>query len=98
MTNEPTATAPDHTSLQPRLKRARGQLDGVLRMIDEGRYCVDILTQLSAVRAALRATEAEILQSHLQHCVRGALNSNDPEAAGEQIDELAQLFRKNLER
>ena len=64
-----------------RLRRVEGQVRGIARMIEEDRYCIDILTQLRAVRAALRRVEDEVLNDHVAHCVEGAIASGD---AGEQ--------------
>lgn len=60
-----------------RLSRIEGQVRGLARMVEEDRYCVDILTQLHAVRAAVKRVEAELLKEHLEHCVRGAMVSGD---------------------
>lgn len=60
-----------------RLKWIEGQVRGIARMIDEDRYCIDILTQIRAVRAALRGVEDEVLEDHLAHCVEGAIASGD---------------------
>ena len=54
-----------------RLKRIEGQVRGIARMIEEDRYCIDILTQIRAVRAALRSVEDEVLKDHVEHCVEG---------------------------
>ncbi len=80
---------PSHQSQLPRLKRIHGQVAGLLRMVDEGRYCADILTQIRAVQAALRSTEQEILKSHIEHCVAGAIESGDQ---GERQAKLAELY------
>ena len=72
-----------------RLRRIEGQVRGIARMIDEDRYCVDILTQLRAVRAALRRVEDEVLNDHVEHCVEGAIASGD---AGEQRRKMQELM------
>lgn len=69
-----------------------GQLEGVKRMIETGRYCPDILMQLRAIRAAIRKVESTILQKHLQHCVAQAMRNG--EGAEEKIEELKQLFER----
>jgi len=61
------------TSVQKRLGRIEGQVRGLSRMVDEDRYCIDIVTQISAVRAALRRAEEEILKDHVAHCVEHAI-------------------------
>ena len=58
-----------------RLKRVEGQVGGVLRMVEDNRYCIDLLTQISAMRAALHKVEEEILRDHLNHCVADAFAS-----------------------
>ena len=60
-----------------RLKRIEGQVGGLMRMIDEDRYCVDILTQIHAVRAALHKVEEQVLRDHVAHCVADAFSSGD---------------------
>jgi len=72
-----------------RLKRIEGQVRGIARMIEEDRYCIDILTQLRAVRAALRRVEDEVLNDHVAHCVEGAIASGD---AGEQRRKVQELM------
>jgi DNA-binding FrmR family transcriptional regulator len=71
-----------------RLKRIAGQVGGLLRMVDEDRYCVDVLTQIDAVRAALHKVEEEILRDHVSHCVAGAFASGDAGNQREKIEEL----------
>jgi DNA-binding FrmR family transcriptional regulator len=74
-----------------RLNRIEGQVRGVARMIEEDRYCVDILTQISALRSALDAVAMELLENHTQGCVKTAIRSGDGEAA---IAELMKVVRK----
>lgn len=73
------------------IKTARGQLDGILRMVEEDRYCVDILNQLLATKSILSKVEREILSSHLHCCVREAFESGD---ADEKIEEISSLIEK----
>ena len=76
------------------LKRIEGQVRGVQKMVEEDRYCIDIVTQIEAVRAALARVEADLLRRHLQHCVHKAMTSKN---AGEQervIEELVGVFRR----
>ena len=73
------------------MKTARGQLDGVLRMVDEDRYCMDVANQLLASQAVLRKATREIIRAHMAACVTDAVASKD---AGAQIDELVDLFDK----
>ncbi|HUP00496.1 MAG TPA: metal-sensitive transcriptional regulator [Gemmatimonadota bacterium] len=80
--------------LKNRLKRIEGQVRGVQRMVEEGRYCVDILTQIDAVTAALARVQDEILESHLNYCVTDALEGNDPAESREKVDEVVTLLKK----
>jgi DNA-binding FrmR family transcriptional regulator len=79
------------------LQRIEGQARGLSRMVEEDRYCIDIVTQISAVRAALRRVEEEILRDHVAHCVEHAIASGDQadqrRKVGELIDVLARTHR-----
>ncbi len=79
-----------HMDQLVRLRRIGGQVAGIERMIEEGRYCMDILIQLRAVRAALKRVEGNILERHLKHCVAQAIG--DPEAAEQKVAELQKYF------
>jgi DNA-binding FrmR family transcriptional regulator len=71
-----------------RLTRIEGQVRGLARMVEEDRYCIDIVTQISAVRAALRRLEEEILKDHVSHCVEHAINSGNKADQRRKIEEL----------
>jgi len=71
-----------------RLHRIEGQVRGLSRMVEEDRYCIDIVTQIAAVRAALRRAEEEILRDHVAHCVEEAIASGDRTAQRRKIAEL----------
>ena len=71
-----------------RLKRIEGQVRGIARMIDEDRYCIDVLTQVRAIRAALRGVEDEVLNDHVEHCVEGAIASGDGDDQRRKVQEL----------
>jgi len=75
-----------------RLSRIEGQVRGVSRMIEANRYCIDILTQVQAVRAALARVEAELLKEHLSHCIEGAIVSGDKEEQRRKSAELIELL------
>lgn len=79
------------------LKTARGQLDGIIRMIEEGRYCMDISNQILAAQALLRKAQKHILVQHMEHCVLEAINSGDSEDRTEKTQEIADLLGKLLE-
>jgi DNA-binding FrmR family transcriptional regulator len=75
-------------SCQKRLNRIEGQVRGLTKMVDEDRYCIDIVTQISAVRSALRRVEEEILKDHVAHCVEHAISSGDKADQRRKIAEL----------
>lgn len=92
------ADHPNHRAEISRLKRIKGQLDGIERMIEEGRYCPDILVQTRAVTAAVRALEAALLERHVNHCVREAFLSSDEADRQAKVAELMEIFARRLER
>ena len=75
-----------------RLGRIEGQVRGVARMVEEDRYCIDVLTQIRAVRAALDKVEQEILSDHLQHCVAHAFHAGSERDRQTKIDELLEVL------
>jgi CsoR family transcriptional regulator, copper-sensing transcriptional repressor len=78
-----------------RLNRIEGQVRGLARMVQEGRYCIDIVTQLSAARAALRRVEHEVLRDHIGHCVREAMQSEDLRVQDRTIQELIDVLARS---
>jgi DNA-binding FrmR family transcriptional regulator len=85
---------PSHDKQLPRLKRIQGQMAGIVRMVEERRYCGDILTQLRAVQAALSAVQLEILKSHVEHCVAGAIESGDQSERQTKLAELYDILQR----
>lgn len=86
----------DHDpNLVSRLNRIEGQVRGITRMVTEGRYCIDVLTQLQAVRAALGKVESAMLQDHLGKCIEGAISSGDAADQRAKINELIQLLERS---
>lgn len=77
-----------HTEQLTRLRRIEGQVGGLVRMVEEERYCVDILTQLRAVRAAVKRVEDAVVRSHVEHCVANAVRSGSDAERRAKIDEL----------
>jgi DNA-binding FrmR family transcriptional regulator len=75
-----------------RLNRIEGQVRGLGRMVEDDRYCIDIVTQISAVRAALRRAEEEILRDHVAHCVEGAIASGNQAQQRRKIAELMEVI------
>ena len=81
----------DHEQVIRLLKTARGQIDGILKMVEEDRYCLDVSAQLMATQSILKKTNALVLRAHMDGCVRQAVESGDP---GEKLEELARLLDK----
>ncbi len=81
-------------ALLNRLNRVEGQVRGIGRMVEEDRYCIDILTQVQAVRAALAKVETEILREHLGHCIEGAIVSGDKDEQRKKAEELIALLER----
>ncbi len=75
-----------------RLKRIEGQVRGLARMVEDDRYCIDVVTQIGAVRAALRKVEEEVLRDHVAHCVEGAIASGNKGQQRRKIVELMNVF------
>ena len=78
-----------------RLNRIEGQVRGLSRMVDEDRYCIDIITQVTAVRAALRRAEEEILRDHVSHCVEHAIASGDKREQRKKITEIIDVLGRS---
>lgn len=77
-----------------RLSRIEGQVRGLGRMVEEDRYCIDVITQIAAVRAALAKVEEDILQDHIGHCVEHAIVSGNPAEQRQKIAELMEILRR----
>lgn len=82
----------DHTAELRRLKRIEGQIAGIGRMVEEGRYCMDILTQLRAARAALGKVEEQVLRAHAEHCVAQVVRSGSEREAQKKLDEVFEVI------
>ena len=78
-----------------RFKRIEGQVGGLSRMVEDGRYCIDIVTQISAVRAALRRAEEEILRDHVSHCVEHAISSGNKQDQRQKISEIIEILGRS---
>jgi CsoR family transcriptional regulator, copper-sensing transcriptional repressor len=76
------------------LSRIEGQVRGIARMVEEDRYCIDIVTQVSAVRAALRRLEEEVLRDHVAHCVEHAISSGNKADQRRKIEELMDVVSR----
>jgi len=86
--NDKEVVRPNKTSCAKRLNRIEGQVRGIARMVADDRYCIDVVTQISAVRAALRRLEEEILRDHVGHCVEHAIASGNKAEQRRKIEEL----------
>jgi DNA-binding FrmR family transcriptional regulator len=86
--------APHDPALLKRLARIQGQVGGIARMIGDDRYCIDILTQMQAIKSALRKVEDELLKNHADHCVAHAIAKGDAKDARRKFTELVDLFSK----
>lgn len=82
------------TAVLKRLNRIEGQVRGVSRMVEEDRYCIDIVTQVSAIRAALARAEEEILRDHVAHCVEHAIESGDKTEQRQKIAEIVDVLNR----
>ncbi|HBR15904.1 MAG TPA: hypothetical protein DD723_10280 [Candidatus Omnitrophica bacterium] len=87
-------TYPSHEDQLVALKRIEGQVRGVQKMIEEGRYCVDIMTQLASVCGAIASVRDKILEKHLNGCVREALRGKSEKDKQDKIDEVIDVLRK----
>ena len=87
---QPTAKS----SCLKRLRRIEGQVRGLARMVEDDRYCIDVVTQIAAVRAALRRVEEEVLRDHAAHCVEHAITSGDADEQRKKITELMDVLAR----
>ena len=78
-----------------RLRRIEGQIRGLQAMVEEDRYCADVLTQISSVHEALRSVARELMRNHLKHCAASAIRGGDEAQAEAMYDELVELFHKH---
>lgn len=85
---------PDHKGQISRLAKIEGQIKGITRMIEDRRYCIDIVAQIKAVQSALRQVQMGVLEKHIHHCVAESISSGDPDLAGQKISEVVQVVGK----
>ena len=83
------------TSVRKRLQRIEGQVRGLARMVEEDRYCIDIVTQIAAVQAALRGVEGEILRDHVAHCVEHAIAGGNKAEQRRKVAELVAVLGRS---
>lgn len=82
-------------SCRSRLSRIEGQVRGLAKMVEEDRYCIDVVTQVQAVVAALKKVEGEVLKDHIAHCVEHAIRSGDKKAQRQKVDELVETLARS---
>lgn len=78
-----------------RLSRIEGQVRGLARMVEDDRYCIDVVTQVAAIRAALSRVEEEILRDHMGHCIKHAMTSGSEREQKAKVDELLDVFARS---
>lgn len=83
----------DHTAELKRLSRIKGQVEGVERMIIDRRYCPEIVQQIKAIRSALKSLEASVIEGHMRHCVKEAIESRDAHVTEQKIEEIILLLK-----
>ena len=95
MTKTSDTPRPDRRAgVRRRLARVEGQVRGLIRMVDEDRYCIDVITQVKAAQAALKRVEAELLKDHADHCLAAAIASDDLDEREAKVAELIDLLAK----
>lgn len=85
-----------HADALPRLARIEGQIRGIRRMIESGVYCIDILTQIRAARAALASVSRGVFQRHVEHCVANAMRSRKRSEIDDKIREIAHVVQREI--
>lgn len=91
----PLKKHPDHSKEAVRIKRVRGQLDGILKMIENRKYCPDIMIQVRAAKSAIQAIEHSILKTHMASCVSEVLYEKDEKKTNVKIEELIKLIERH---
>ena len=84
----------DHAKVERLLKTARGQIDGILRMVEEDRYCIDISTQLMATQSLIARINADVLKAHVEGCVTSAIESGEEAQKEEKLQEIGRVIDK----
>jgi CsoR family transcriptional regulator, copper-sensing transcriptional repressor len=85
---------PNHTNNLPALRRIEGQVRGIQKMIEEKKYCIDILTQIQAIKGALSRVEEKILEKHFQYCVTDAMREAAEKEKKQKLDEILKMIRQ----
>ena len=84
----------DHAAVLRLLRTARGQIDGIIKMVEDDRYCIDVSNQLMATEKLLAKTNAEVLKAHVEHCVRAAAESGDTAQRDKKLAEIEAVIEK----
>lgn len=84
----------DHATVLRYLRTARGQIEGIIKMVEEDRYCIDISTQLMATQSLLARVNADVLKAHIEHCVRKAADSGSPLEKEQKLQEIEKVIDK----
>ena len=79
-----------------RLRRIEGQIRGLQKMVEDDRYCADILTQISSVHEALRSVGRELVRNHMKHCAAEAIRADDPSRSEAMYDEIVEMMYKHV--
>jgi len=85
-----------HIKQLHRLNRIEGQIRGISKMVEDQRYCIDIVSQIRAVKSALSSLEGKIVEEHLDHCVHKAISSKDRKEAEQTVSEIKDLLKKSI--
>ena len=84
----------DHDKIKRLLKTARGQIDGILKMVDDDRYCIDVSTQLMATESLIARINADVLKAHVAGCVNTAVATGSPEEKAQKLAEIERVIDK----
>lgn len=86
----------DHAALLPKLNRVEGQVGGIKKMVEDRRYCPEIIQQVRASRKALASIEASLIESHIRCCVQKTLSGESEKAKNEKLEEVIRLFKSSI--
>lgn len=92
--SEPIKIGTDHSSQLTRMRKIEGQVRGISKMIENQKYCVDILTQIKAVSSALRSVEIAVLEGHVNHCLISAVDSGSKTEVSEKVEEIMDILKR----
>lgn len=84
----------DHKKLLTRVNKVEGQVRGIKKMIESEKYCIDILTQIKAVRSALKGIELQVLEGHMNHCLVSAIESGSKKEVSSKVNEVLEILKK----